>query len=510
MSSRRKYVSLSIENKMKAIDRINNGEKIKDVAESFQIKANTLSTIYKNREIIRTNFHGNLQRKSFKRIRNGKHNCVEQAMITFVNQARNHNFPINGTLIQEKAKQLSQKMEIKDFCASSGWLQRFKKRNGIRWKCLTGNAAEVDKNIANEWLENALQPLLLLYNENDIFNADEAGLFYKCLPGKTMAFKNDKCQNGKYSKDRITLMVCTNMSGSEKLKPLIIGRSKKPRCFKKIKSLPVHYENNIKAWMNCNLFEKWIMELDKRFTQEKRKVLLFVDNCSAHGKSVKEKLISIRLEFFPPNVTSILQPMDMGIIRTIKVYYRHAIVRNLLNLMDQNKPNEQINLLDAINIVSNVWDTKINSTIIKNCFRKAGFVDLSVGKEDNVPLQNFFEAEHDYEAFRVLMPESITCTFEDYVDMDEDVMVGDLMTDEDIIENVLGNNKSYEEVVDQDYQDNQCECNNIDPPKKINKHEAINCVATLRLALEQTQDVPDKYFTFLNELQEFVNNNGCQ
>ena len=56
--------------------------------------------------------------------------------------------------------------------------------------------------------------------------------------------KGKKCLGGKYGKERITITVGANMSRTEKLKLLVIGKAKKPRCFKGIKSLPVDYRSN--------------------------------------------------------------------------------------------------------------------------------------------------------------------------------------------------------------------------------------------------------------------------
>jgi len=61
-------------------------------------------------------------------------------------------------------------------------------------------------------------------NPKDIFNADETGLFYRCTPDKTLAFKSERCSGGKKSKERITLLVgANNMDGSEKLPLSMIG-----------------------------------------------------------------------------------------------------------------------------------------------------------------------------------------------------------------------------------------------------------------------------------------------
>ena len=50
-------------------------------------------------------------------------------------------------------------------------------------------------------------------------------------PNKTLA--TEKGSGGKKSKDRVTIALTVNASGSEKFEPWIIGKAKNPRCFKK-------------------------------------------------------------------------------------------------------------------------------------------------------------------------------------------------------------------------------------------------------------------------------------
>ena len=65
--------------------------------------------------------------------------------------------------------------------------------------------------------------------------------------------------------------------------------------------------------MDSILFVEWIREVDRRFTKEEQKIILLVDNCSAHPSI--DNLVSTELIFLPPNTTSKLQPMDQGVIR---------------------------------------------------------------------------------------------------------------------------------------------------------------------------------------------------
>lgn len=500
---RQKYVSLSLENKVKAIGRVEAGEKIKDVAKSLDIKPNTLSTICKQKEVLKAKLSENPASKKFKRIRKGKNDELDKAVATFISQARDQHILVNGTIIQMKALQLGNLLHVEKFAASAGWLQRFKRRFGLSWKCLNGDAAAADQSVALGWIENTFMPLMSRYEEKNVFNADETGLFFKCLPNKTFAFKNDQCKSGKHRKERLTIMFCANMDGSEKIKPLVIGKSKKPRCFKNIKSLLLDYENNKKAWMNGFLFEKWMVKLDKKFTAENRKVLFFVDNCSAHCKDVQKKLKSINLQFFPPNLTALFQPMDLGIIRTVKAHYRNAIVLQMISDIDSGKPIQVINILDCINLVSKIWDNNVTSTTIQNCFRKAGFVDSNFDAEDELPIINFQEAAQNFEKLKESLPGMMDG--DDYIDLDNEVMVGDVMTDEDIVEFVQCSNQQMDTSEPEENDDDISDvCQNA-TIKIITKMDTFASINTLRLALERKENVPVHFFKTLNEISEFIN-----
>jgi hypothetical protein len=80
--------------------------------------------------------------------------------------------------------------------------------------------------------------------------------------------------------------------------------------------------------MTSDLFEAELRHWDRELRLQKRKILLLVDNCPAHP--VLEKLENIKLVFLPANTTSMLQPMDQGVIR-LKCHYHKPI---LLRMMD--------------------------------------------------------------------------------------------------------------------------------------------------------------------------------
>lgn len=138
------------------------------------------------------------------------------------------------------------------------------------------------------------------------------------------------------------MLVGANMDGSEKLPLLMIGKAVKPRCFKSVKSLPVQYEANKKAWMTGELFENWLISLDKKMYRANRNILLFIDNCTAHNKIPKLK--NVKIVYFPPNMTSVVQPMDQGVIHNLKHMYRRQVVLQIIN---DDIRKCKIDLLDA-------------------------------------------------------------------------------------------------------------------------------------------------------------------
>jgi hypothetical protein len=205
---------------------------------------------------------------------------------------------------------------LENFKASDGWLQLFKRRHSIVFKSVQGEAADVDIEGLKAWQQDVLQKEISKFKEDDVYNADESGLFWHLLPNRTLAFKGtvqilvwkkkmkefpgEPCTSGKKSKERITMLVCANSSGTEKKPIFIVCKAANPRCFKN-KVVPLKYEANTKAWMTGKIFEMWLNEWDKKLQSDKRKILLCLDNFSGHPNL---PLNNIKMIFFPPNSTS--------------------------------------------------------------------------------------------------------------------------------------------------------------------------------------------------------------
>ena len=86
--------------------------------------------------------------------------------------------------------------------------------------------------------------------------------------------------------------------------------------------------------MDSEIFTEFLNILNMKMKRNNRKIALIIDNCTAH-KFVP--LSNVKLIFLPPNATSRLQPMDMGVIHTLKAHYRQRLVRRMIAIFEAKK-----------------------------------------------------------------------------------------------------------------------------------------------------------------------------
>lgn len=95
-----------------------------------------------------------------------------------------------------------------------------------------------------------------------LYNTDETGLFFRLLPDHTLASKleEDAAKGFKASKDRITMLVTCNSTGTDKHQLLFIGNAARPHCFRQFNtsSFPFYWRSNKTAWMNTGIFTWWL------------------------------------------------------------------------------------------------------------------------------------------------------------------------------------------------------------------------------------------------------------
>lgn len=209
------------------IQQVLSGRPQVEVAREFNISKQTISDYMKNKDKI-LGATETSSRSEQKRVRQGVHPQSEEALSIWLKATVAQRVPVSGHLLKQKAETLALRLGIDGFKFSDGWLQNFKKRYDLAFKKMCGESGAVDSTLVANYRGGKLVELLRRYSADDTFNLDETGLFYKLLPEKTLARSGEPCHGGKLSKERVTVVVGCNASGTEKLPLLVIGKSKDP------------------------------------------------------------------------------------------------------------------------------------------------------------------------------------------------------------------------------------------------------------------------------------------
>jgi hypothetical protein len=122
--------------------------------------------------------------------------------------------------------------------------------------------------------------------------------------------------------------------------------------------------------MTTDLFKTFLRLLDAKMGAANRKILLFTDKRPAHPPDTAF-LHNIKVVFFPVSCTSHLQPLDLGIIHSMKVKYRKALVQKAILYTEMNR-GLKVNSFEAMHMLTIAWNSVMPETI-SNCFKKAGF-----------------------------------------------------------------------------------------------------------------------------------------
>jgi Tc5 transposase DNA-binding domain len=201
------------------------------LAREYDVSEGAIRKIWNERQTIqqRTAMMSDTARKNSFRSTVGRFQPVEDALYEWLESMRRAKLAIPPSLTIAKAKEIADSMGVEDFKASWQWLKNFRTRRGINSMMLQGEAGEIDREDPD--LLDSLSTLCEIidnYDAENVYNMDETGLFYRVLPRYTLLMPNEDVQTTrglKKTKDRCTLIVCANATGSHKIPCAFIGKS---------------------------------------------------------------------------------------------------------------------------------------------------------------------------------------------------------------------------------------------------------------------------------------------
>ena len=521
--ARGKLISISIKDKLDILNALEKGTKVREIVSKYKIGSSTVYDKKKAKNELR-NFQSqqniaagaeNLAKR--KRLVTGRIKTIDESVYEWYKQQRSVGVPIRGTDLQDAADRFAKHLNIQNFTASNGWLFRFRSRHGISNRKICGESMSAD--------ESSVEPFCNRLNEiiestglekSQIYNGDETGLFWKQLPENSQAQRNLSSVPGhKLNKQRLSALLVANADGSHRLKSAIVGHAKKPRAIKDVMDkLPVIYYHNKKAWFTQEIFSDWFF---KHFIPEVRRhqtlvlkkpsdavmALLLLDNAPSHPDD--SKLISddgkIKVLYLPPNTTSLIQPMDQGIIYTCKRHYRKKQLQDCLVVIPDDTAEEDTrgadtlaklkayNLRDAIYNWAESWQSVKVETLI-NCWNKLlrGVSEFGCdfeGFDTDDPFLNILEQCGETEVTPSMVREWLE---------DEEDPGHHLRTEEEIAADISG---TEEVIADSDEDDS--------PPRKLRVSKAREAIDEL---LQFTEDCEkkevQKFYATLRSLRQEI------
>nr|XP_022914490.1 tigger transposable element-derived protein 4-like isoform X1 [Onthophagus taurus]XP_022914491.1 tigger transposable element-derived protein 4-like isoform X1 [Onthophagus taurus]XP_022914492.1 tigger transposable element-derived protein 4-like isoform X1 [Onthophagus taurus]XP_022914494.1 tigger transposable element-derived protein 4-like isoform X2 [Onthophagus taurus]XP_022914495.1 tigger transposable element-derived protein 4-like isoform X2 [Onthophagus taurus] len=345
-----------------------------------QMSSSTISTIWKSRDTVKQVFENS---PAAKRLRPCNEVLIDKALLKWLKAQMSNDIEVTTTALQEKAKECALEVGVTDFQCTGSWIQRFRKR----YKNICGKKSEivdVPQELSVNWLSTVWPSLRKSYLDDEIYNAVEASCFYGFSSNRSFVTNEINPQIRRdFSKERLTILVAANMTGTDKLKPFVIGKCKE--CF--FNSLLVDYEYHPKGSINSNIFERIIKKWDDNFYQQKKKILLLLDKSSM--RLMLDDLEAIEVVFLPTNIKS---PFKTGkkssesVIITVRNDFRSLEIKKFLENIDNSDTPKQINIVEACDMISTAWNN-ISQSSISNSFITGGFnVDAKFQECSNEPL----------------------------------------------------------------------------------------------------------------------------
>jgi len=240
--------------------------------------------------------------------------------------------PVSGRILEARARLIAVELRVTGFKGSPNFIQKWARRYYLHNIALWGTGGSADASWAEPLIAETRKKLKG-YSPERIDNVDETALFYRCIPNRAYETADQRRRarwtKAMKSKDRVTLVLARNATGTHKITIAIIGKAKQPLCFKRPRQpCPLPYFFQESAWMDGSVYKSWFETVFLPAVRDRTRlpVALISDNCGAHVELESDQ---VRFVPLPPNCTSLYQPLDLGIIACLKRRYK----RRLLDLV---------------------------------------------------------------------------------------------------------------------------------------------------------------------------------
>ncbi|XP_023567748.1 small integral membrane protein 8 isoform X1 [Octodon degus] len=154
---KRKHLCLSIAQKVKLLEKLDSGVSVKHLTKEYGVGMTTIYDLKKQKDKL-FKFYAESDEpklmKNRKTLHKAKNEDLDRVLKEWIRQRRSEHMPLNGMLIMKQAKIYHDELKIEGNCEySTGWLQKFKKRHGIKFLKICGKKTSVGHKAAEKFIE---------------------------------------------------------------------------------------------------------------------------------------------------------------------------------------------------------------------------------------------------------------------------------------------------------------------------------------------------------------------
>ncbi|XP_017772604.1 PREDICTED: jerky protein homolog-like [Nicrophorus vespilloides] len=339
---------------------------------------------------------------------------------------------ISNMDLREQAQRFRYALNDKGPDINCGWVTRWKMKNSVR-DCGDALVIEMGDDQCCEFVWALDQ-----YTDEQIYNCNETILYYKLLPSNDQDLQTIvKTQSMNESK--VTLLFCVNKSGNHKLKPLCIGNTSTSQ-----NDEHMIYKRNVNSWIDRDIFSSWFKQFFVPAVRDhltsnnlQPKALLILDNCSAHQTVLASEDGLIQTKFFIKSLPSTYQPIEQGLMQTVKKNYRTELLQSLI---DSDLPST--NFLDHFNyrnfasLLIHVWE-KISRDQIVACWDNCFLFNFKGQFAEQPKLTAPLNINIDHLRTKLKQPELTQEILETWSVIEKDALKCQSLTDQEIIESIV-------------------------------------------------------------------------
>jgi hypothetical protein len=343
---------------------------------------------------------------------------LEQELTEWISECNKNGLIVKEKYIVNESLNIAARLAdlnplYEDFKGSKGWLAGFKARHALvsrrhtSTRCLPPDARATSLKFMSD-VQTLIEEKNIL--PKNILNADQVPRFYENQGSATIVPKGTRnvfLRKASSSHKKLTATFLINSEGKLEHTHVLLSKLQKVPADIKMRSTLRVQVNSTGMW-SCAILDDYMMNVILKRPESsllKQPVLLIIDSFSPHvlvANSKKFEKYNVFIIIVPPNLTNLLQPLDVVVNKSFQSNYNEQYDRYIRDASATQENRTKAGNIKipthkmTIDWIQN-WATSVNCEMVKKAFIVCGIVRAEHYKVENLhaPLQELVSDEFD-------------------------------------------------------------------------------------------------------------------